>query len=156
MAVWQVDALPYSCQQCLPSQSCCKSPHARKVVQARCRLLSRTALRPYWPHSPPPTPTPQVLDDNKVLTLANGDRILMTPTMKAMFEPENLNNASPATVSRAGIIYVSDSELGWGPVAESWLQVRAAGRVGALQKPGRGSADATQCRAMGLEGKLSC
>jgi hypothetical protein len=26
----------------------------------------------------------------QVLTLANGDRILMTPAMKAMFEPENL------------------------------------------------------------------
>ncbi len=57
-----------------------------------------------------------------MLTLANGDRILMTPAMKAFFEPENLNNASPATVSRAGIIYVSDSELGWQPLVASWLQ----------------------------------
>jgi len=65
-----------------------------------------------------------VLDDNKVLTLSNGDRILMTPEMKAFFEPENLNNASPATVSRAGIIYVSDIELGWEPVAASWMDNR--------------------------------
>lgn len=62
-----------------------------------------------------------VLDDNKVLTLANGDRVQMSPTMKAMFEPENLNNASPATVSRAGIIYVSETELGWRPLVASWL-----------------------------------
>ena len=74
-----------------------------------------------------------VLDDNKVLTLANGDRILMTPQMKAMFEPENLSNASPATVSRAGIIYVSDSELGWGPVVASWLQTRRPAEAAALK-----------------------
>ncbi len=59
----------------------------------------------------------------QVLTLANGDRILMTSHMKAFFEPENLNNASPATVSRAGIIYVSASELGWQPIVSTWLQV---------------------------------
>ena len=75
-----------------------------------------------------------VLDDNKVLTLANGDRIQMGEHMKAMFEPENLMNASPATVSRAGIIYVSDTELGWTPVVGSWLETRRPGEA-AILKP---------------------
>ena len=69
----------------------------------------------------------------QVLTLANGDRILMTPQMKAFFEPENLANASPATVSRAGIIYVSDVELGWKPLAASWLQARRPAEAALLQ-----------------------
>eukprot|EP00230_Micromonas_polaris_P000498 CAMPEP_0119208236 /NCGR_PEP_ID=MMETSP1327-20130426/486_1 /TAXON_ID=38833 /ORGANISM="Micromonas pusilla, Strain RCC2306" /LENGTH=4554 /DNA_ID=CAMNT_0007204705 /DNA_START=159 /DNA_END=13823 /DNA_ORIENTATION=- len=73
-----------------------------------------------------------VLDDNKVLTLANGDRVQMSGNMKAMFEPENLNNASPATVSRAGIIYVSDTELGWKPLVKSWLDTRGKTEVAAL------------------------
>ena len=68
-----------------------------------------------------------------MLTLASGDRILMTPQMKAMFEPENLANASPATVSRAGIIYVSDSELGWQPVVASWLAARPEREAAALR-----------------------
>ena len=52
-----------------------------------------------------------VLDDNKVLTLANGDRLFMLDSVKMVFEVENLNNASPATVSRCGQIYVSPEDL---------------------------------------------
>lgn len=62
-----------------------------------------------------------VLDDNKVLTLLNGDRISMPPTMGLVFEVDDLSVASPATVSRCGMIYVDINDLGWEPYAESWI-----------------------------------
>jgi dynein heavy chain len=65
-----------------------------------------------------------VLDDNKILTLANAERIPMTDNCKMVFEVENLNNASPATVSRCGIIYVSSTDLGWRPLIDTWCRDR--------------------------------
>jgi dynein heavy chain len=61
-----------------------------------------------------------VLDDNKILTLANAERIPMSDFCKMTFEVENLDNASPATVSRCGIIYVSPPDLGWEPLFDTW------------------------------------
>jgi dynein heavy chain len=38
-----------------------------------------------------------------------------------VFEVENLDNASPATVSRCGIVYISSTDLGYLPVLKSWI-----------------------------------
>ena len=62
-----------------------------------------------------------VLDDNKLLTLINGERIAMPPQVSLLFEVEDLSVASPATVSRAGMVYVDDSDMGWKPYVADGL-----------------------------------
>jgi len=57
-----------------------------------------------------------VMDDNKVLTLASNERIPLTPMMRLLFEISHLKTATPATVSRAGILYINPADLGWNPL----------------------------------------
>jgi dynein heavy chain len=62
-----------------------------------------------------------VLDDNMTLCLANGQRIKLRSQMRMLFEVEDLSVASPATVSRCGMVYMTADELGWRPYVRTWV-----------------------------------
>jgi dynein heavy chain len=63
-----------------------------------------------------------VMDDNKVLTLVSNERIPLSASMRMIFEISHLRNASPATVSRAGVIFLNEYDIGWRPYVQTWIE----------------------------------
>lgn len=66
-----------------------------------------------------------VLDDNKLLTLPSGWRIQFGNNVNFIFETHDLINASPATISRMGIIKFSSEDLPAQSLIDPWIAVQS-------------------------------
>lgn len=62
-----------------------------------------------------------VLDDNKLLTLPNGERLNIPPNVRIMFEVQDLKYATLATVSRCGMIWFSEDVLSLEMIYENYF-----------------------------------
>lgn len=49
-----------------------------------------------------------VMDDNRILTLANNERIPLKGHIRIIFEITDLKYSTPVTLSTAAIVYISD------------------------------------------------
>ena len=66
-----------------------------------------------------------VMDDNKILTLPSNERITLFPHMRMIFEIRDLKHATPATSSRAGVLFLSDAAGNqWRSGIKAWLSSR--------------------------------
>lgn len=62
-----------------------------------------------------------VLDDNKLLTLPNGERLAIPPNVRIMFEVQDLRFATLATVSRCGMVWFSEDVLAVEMIFENFM-----------------------------------
>ena len=63
-----------------------------------------------------------VLDDSKLLTLPNGERLNIPSNVRIMFEVQDLKYATLATVSRCGMIWFSEHVLSLDMIYENYFQ----------------------------------
>ena len=74
---------------------------------------------------------PSVLDDNKLLTLPNGERLNLPPNVRIMFEVEHLRFATLATVSRCGMVWFSEEVIDVEMICRHHLKALSTAAIGA-------------------------
>ncbi|XP_068243599.1 uncharacterized protein [Palaemon carinicauda] len=65
------------------------------------------------------------LDDSRKLCLPSGETVPIPPDMVMIFEVLDLSQASPATVSRCGMVYVGNETISWHVIMHFWLHHNA-------------------------------
>jgi len=97
----------------------CKNDYPYKDTMKKKWIILDGDIDPDWIES-----LNTVMDDNKVLTLNNGDRFPLDEFMRLLFEISNLRNATPATASRGGCLYINDTDIGIRPFFDKWVKTK--------------------------------
>lgn len=93
-----------------------------------------------------------VLDDNKLLTLPNGERLSLPPNVRILFEVETLKYATLATVSRCGMVWFSDDTVTSDMLLSNYLQGL---RSTAFDEVDEDSAGQTSAKALTLQQQVA-
>ena len=88
----------------------------KEANETICWIVCDGDIDPEWVES-----LNSVLDDNRLLTLPNGERISFGSNVNFIFETNDMKFASPATVTRLGMIFLSEEDVDVGRVTKSWL-----------------------------------
>ncbi|XP_022103094.1 cytoplasmic dynein 2 heavy chain 1-like isoform X1 [Acanthaster planci] len=102
---WSDGVLTYSARQVV-----------REPIEIQSWIICDGDIDPEWIES-----LNSVLDDNRLLTMPSGERIQFGPNVNFLFETHDLSCASPATISRMGMIFMSDEDTQIKDLVESWL-----------------------------------
>ena len=68
----------------------------------------------------------------EILTLTTNERIPLSTSMRLILEISHLRNASPATASRAGCVFLNEGDIGWRPYVATWVETMGDQKVQAI------------------------
>ncbi|XP_076467409.1 LOW QUALITY PROTEIN: cytoplasmic dynein 2 heavy chain 1-like [Babylonia areolata] len=102
---WTDGVLTYSARQVV-----------KEPIEVQSWIVCDGDIDPEWVES-----LNSVLDDNRLLTMPSGERIQFGPNVNFLFETHDLSCASPATISRMGMIFLSDEDVDVKGLVGAWL-----------------------------------
>ncbi|RDW80646.1 cytoplasmic dynein-like protein 1 heavy chain 1 [Coleophoma crateriformis] len=95
-----------------------------------------------------------VLDDNKLLTLPNGERLNLPSNVRIMFEVETLKYATLATVSRCGMVWFSEDTVTPNMMVSNYLDTLRTVAFEDLDEDAVATGQ-TAARALALQGQVA-